>query len=66
MAPAFAGSLALVILVFFCLNKQAFVNYYFLVSGAMLLVAVMPGDAVEPSAGEGRGLAGAGCPASGQ
>jgi hypothetical protein len=26
-ANAFAGRLALVMLVFFCLNKQAFVNY---------------------------------------
>ncbi|HKU20591.1 MAG TPA: glycosyltransferase 87 family protein [Terriglobales bacterium] len=63
MAPAFAGSLALVMLVFFCLNKQAFVNYYFLVSGAMLLVAVMSGDAVDPSPGEQQ-LASADCPAS--
>jgi hypothetical protein len=40
-ASAFAGCFALVMLVFFCLNKQAFVNYYFLVIGAMLLAAVM-------------------------
>jgi len=40
-AVRFAGSLALVMLVFFCLNKQAFVNYYFLVIGAMLLAAVL-------------------------
>jgi hypothetical protein len=54
MKPAFAGSLSLVMLVFFSLNKQAFVNYYFLVSGATLLVAVMPGDAMDP-AGESSG-----------
>lgn len=41
-ANAFAGCFALVMLVFFCLNKQAFVNYYFLVIGAILLAAVMP------------------------
>ena len=38
---AFPGCLALVLLVFFCVNKQAFVNYYFLVIGAALLAAVM-------------------------
>lgn len=38
---AFPGCFALVLLVFFCLNKQAFVNYYFLVIGAALLAAVM-------------------------
>ncbi|HKW24377.1 MAG TPA: hypothetical protein VJN48_01255 [Terriglobales bacterium] len=39
----FAGCFALVMLVFFCLNKQAFVNYYFLVISAMLLAAVIQG-----------------------
>ena len=45
---SFAGGFALVTLIFFCLNKQAFVNYYFLVIGAVLLAAVaghVPGAA---------------------
>ena len=42
-SSAFAGCFALVMLIFFCLNKQAFVNYYFLVIGATLLAAVMQG-----------------------
>lgn len=36
----FAGCFALVMLVFFSLNKQAFVNYYFLVIGAALVAAI--------------------------
>lgn len=38
---AFPGCVALVLLCFFALNKQAFVNYYFLVIGAVLLAAVL-------------------------
>lgn len=44
---AFPGCVALVLLCFFALNKQAFVNYYFLVIGAVLLAAVLP-DAPAP------------------
>lgn len=45
---AFPGCFALVLLVFFCLNKQAFVNYYFLVIGAALLAAVMADSPPDP------------------
>jgi len=48
---AFPGCFALVLLVFFCLNKQAFVNYYFLVIGASLLAAVMADLPAEPAIG---------------
>jgi hypothetical protein len=48
---AFPGCFALVLLVFFCLNKQAFVNYYFLVIGASLLAAVMADLPPEPAIG---------------
>ena len=41
---AFSGTFALIMLVFFCLNKQAFVNYYFLTIGAVLLAAVTAAD----------------------
>jgi 4-amino-4-deoxy-L-arabinose transferase-like glycosyltransferase len=37
----FAGGFAFVMLVFFSLSKQAFVNYYFLVIGSLLLAALM-------------------------
>ena len=49
-ANSFAGCFALAMLVFFCLNKQAFVNYYFLVIGAMLLAAVIPDTAESQAA----------------
>ena len=42
---AFAGSLALVLLVFFVLNKQAFCNYYFFCAGALCLSAASPDSA---------------------
>lgn len=48
---AFPGCFAFVLLVFFCLNKQAFVNYYFLVIGASLLAAVMADLPPEPAIG---------------
>jgi hypothetical protein len=38
--PAFAAGLGLTLLVTILLSKQAFVNYYFLVSGALLIAAV--------------------------
>ncbi len=34
-ASSFAGGMALIYITFFCFNKQAFCNYYFLVSGAL-------------------------------
>lgn len=50
---AFAGCFALMMLVFFSLNKQAFVNYYFLVIGAILLAAVMQDVPVSACARKG-------------
>jgi hypothetical protein len=47
---AFSGTFALIMLVFFCLNKQAFVNYYFLTIGAVLFAAV---TAVDDRSGPG-------------
>jgi len=38
--PAFAASVGLTLLVTILLNKQAFMNYYFFVSGALLIAAV--------------------------
>ncbi|WP_321469876.1 hypothetical protein [uncultured Paludibaculum sp.] len=34
-ASSFAGGMALIYITFFCFSKQAFCNYYFLVSGAL-------------------------------
>jgi hypothetical protein len=38
--PAFAAAVGLTLLVTILLSKQAFMNYYFLVSGAFLIAAV--------------------------
>jgi hypothetical protein len=55
--PAFAAAVGLTLLVTILLSKQAFMNYYFLVSGAFLIAAVawpgQPEPAKSPPSGTG-------------
>jgi hypothetical protein len=48
-APAFAAAVGLTLLVTILLSKQAFMNYYFLVSGAFLIAAVAWPTQPEPA-----------------
>ena len=49
---AFAGGVGLTLLVTFLLSKQAFMNYYFFVSGALLIAAAAWPTSQEPASPE--------------
>jgi hypothetical protein len=53
--PAFAASFGLTLLVTILLSKQAFMNYYFLVSGALLISAVAWPTSRPPATPDGLG-----------